>query len=178
MKRPMKRMFQRSGPRDQLRIHAVVGDADRRHIGQQIVQQDLAGQQRRNGRNSDAAAMLIMLPRFALIVVSTYFSVFAKVLRPSSMPRRMTSRLRSSSTKSRRLAGHVDRLLDREAGVGRVHGGRVVDAVAQKADDVPHLLERQDDPLLLIRIDLDEEIACARRRATALRRTVVELARR
>ena len=54
----------------------------------------------RNGRNSDATAMLTMLPRLALVVVSMYLSVLANVLRPSSMPRRMTSRSRSSSTKS------------------------------------------------------------------------------
>ena len=39
-----------------------------------------------------------------------------------------------------------------------MHGRRVVHAVAEKADDVPHLLDRQDDPFLLIRIDLHEEI--------------------
>ena len=31
----------------------------------------------RNGRKGDATAMLVMLPRFALVVVNTYLSVFA-----------------------------------------------------------------------------------------------------
>ena len=39
----------------------------------------------RNGSIIDARAMLNMLPKFALIAVRTYFSVFANVLRPSSM---------------------------------------------------------------------------------------------
>jgi hypothetical protein len=39
-----------------------------------------------------------------------------------------------------------------------VHGGRIVHAIAEKADDVAHLLDRQDDSLLLIRIHLDKEI--------------------
>ena len=43
---------------------------------------------------------LLVMPTFALVVVNTYLSVFANVRRPSSMPRRMTSRWRSRSTKS------------------------------------------------------------------------------
>ena len=39
-----------------------------------------------------------------------------------------------------------------------MHGRRIVHAVAEKADDVPHLLDRQDDPLLLIGIHLHEQI--------------------
>ena len=39
-----------------------------------------------------------------------------------------------------------------------MHGGRIVHAVAEKADDVPHLLDGQDDPFLLIRIHLHKEI--------------------
>ena len=34
----------------------------------------------KNGRNSEAMAMLIMLPRLALIVVWMYLRVFAKVV--------------------------------------------------------------------------------------------------
>ena len=88
------------------------------------------------------------------------------------MPRRTTSRSCSSSTKSAAVPRDVDRLLDRDAGVGRVHRRRVVDAVAEEADDVPGLLERQDDPLLLIGIDLRERSRCAR---PSPERFVVEL---
>ena len=70
----------------------------------------------------------------------------------------MTSRSRSSSTKSAASLATSDGVLDREAGVGRVHGRRVVDAVAEEADDVAHLLQRQDDALLLVRIHLHEQV--------------------
>ncbi len=44
--------------------------------------------------------MLTMFPRFALVVVWMYLSVFAKVRRPSSTPCRSTARSRFRSTKS------------------------------------------------------------------------------
>ena len=94
----------------------------------------------RNGRNSEATAMLTMLPRLALVVVRMYLSVFANVLRPSSMPRRMTSRLALEQHEVRRFARHVHGLLHRQAGVGGVHRRRVVDAVAEEADHVADLL--------------------------------------
>ncbi len=40
----------------------------------------------RKGRNSEASAMLIILPKLAEVVIETYFSVLTKVLRPSSTP--------------------------------------------------------------------------------------------
>ena len=39
-----------------------------------------------------------------------------------------------------------------------MHGGRIVHAVTEKADNVPHLLDGKDDPLLLIRLHLHKEI--------------------
>ena len=116
----------------------------------------------RNGRKSDTTAMLIMLPRLALVVVSTYLRVLANVRRPSSMPRRMTSRSRFEQDEVRSLARDVHGALDREAGVRRVHRRGVVDAVAEKPDDVPGLLEREDDALLLVRVHLDEEVGLLR----------------
>ncbi|MDD5324977.1 MAG: hypothetical protein PHR71_06695 [Polaromonas sp.] len=53
----------------------------------------------------EAAAMLNMLPKSALIVVRMYLRVFAKVLRPSSMPRRkIPGSLRSSTRPAASLA--------------------------------------------------------------------------
>ena len=46
----------------------------------------------RKGRNSEATAMLIMLPKLALVVMEMYFIVLANVLRPSSTPRTSTPR--------------------------------------------------------------------------------------
>ena len=48
-----------------------------------------------------------------------------------------------------RLLGDIDGGIDGDAHVGRVQRGRVVDAVAHEADDVPLVLERPDDPLLV-----------------------------
>ena len=67
-----------------------------------------------------------------------------------------------------RLPRHVDRLFDRQTGVGGVHGRRVVDAVSEKSDDVPHLLQRENDAFFLIRIDFDEEICLLRDRPEGL----------
>ena len=54
----------------------------------------------RKGRNSEAPAMLNMLPKLALVAMNTYFSVLAKVLRPSTIPRAAHPDPASSSTKS------------------------------------------------------------------------------
>jgi len=56
---------------------------------------------------------------------------------------------------------HIDGTLDRDADVGGVQCGRVVDAVAEIANDVPRLPQREDDPLLLIRFDLREDVDAA-----------------
>ena len=65
-------------------------------------------------------------------------------------------------------------MLDGEAGVRRVHRRRVVHAVPQEPDDVPHLLQGEDDPLLLVRIDLDEQVGLLRRPPERLVLEVVE----
>ena len=145
-------------PLDQFRIHGVVGDADRRHVGQQVVQEDLAGQERkerqeqRGGRHADHVAEVRAHRRQHVLQrvrkgLAAFLDASADDIQTSL-----------EQDEIRRLPGHVNRLLNREARVRRVHGGRIVHAVAEKADDVPHLLERQDDPLLLVRIHLHEEI--------------------
>ena len=63
---------------------------------------------------------------------------------------------------------------DRDADVGRMQGRRIVDAVAEIADRVSGPLQGADDPLLLLRIDLDEEVG-ARREVP--QRLVLELRR-
>ena len=158
MKRPMKRMFQRCGRSINSGSTAssampIAGTSDNR-----LFRRIWPASSGRNGRNSEAAAMLIMLPRFALIVVSTYFSVFAKVLRPSSMPRRMTSRLRSSRTKSAAsLATSTACSTERLVSAACMAGASFTPS-PRKPTTCPIFLTRQNDPLLLIRIHLDEEI--------------------
>ena len=65
--------------------------------------------------------MLIMLPRLALVVVRMYFSVLAKVRRPSSMPRADHVEVALEQHEVGGLPRDVDGLFDRQAGVGRVH---------------------------------------------------------
>jgi hypothetical protein len=40
----------------------------------------------RNGRNRNAPAMLNMLPKFELVLISRYFMTLSKARRPSRMP--------------------------------------------------------------------------------------------
>ena len=49
-----------------------------------------------------------------------------------------------------RLLGDVDRGVDGDAHVGRLHREHIVDAVAHEADDVPLGPQRLDDLLLLV----------------------------
>ena len=111
----------------------------------------------RNGSSGAASAMLTMLPKFALVVIEMYLSVLANVRLPSSTPVRRTSRSRFKQDDVGALAGDVHGLFDRNADVGRVQGRRIVDAVAEVADRVTGALKRADDPLLLLRIDFNEE---------------------
>ena len=111
----------------------------------------------RNGSSGAASAMLTMLPKFALVVIEMYLSVFAKVRRPSSTPVRRTSRSRFKQDDVGALARDVHGLVDRDADVGRVQRRGVVDPVAEVADRVARALERAHDALLLLRIDLGEE---------------------
>ena len=88
--------------------------------------------------------MLNMLPKFELVPIIMYFMMLPKLLRPSTMPSRRTDRLLSSrmiSAASRATSTAPD---DRDADVGGVQRGRVVDTVAQKADDVPARLQRAE----------------------------------
>jgi hypothetical protein len=55
--------------------------------------------------------------------------------------------------------GDVGRGVDREADVGRVQRGRVVDAVAEEAHGVPEPLQGQDQAVLLLRRDAAEQRA-------------------
>ena len=65
-----------------------------------------------------------------------YFMMLPKVRRPSRTPSCSTSRSCSQQDHVGRLLGHVDRAVDRDADIGRVQRRRVVDAVAEIADDV------------------------------------------
>ena len=65
------------------------------------------------------------------------------------------------------VARDVDGAGDRDADVGGVQRRRVVDAVAEEADDVAAALERQDDAVLLRGRDAREHASSARRRGAS-----------
>ncbi len=81
-------------------------------------------------------AMLNMLPKLELVPIMMYLRMLAKVRRPSSTPSCSTVQVVPQQDQVGRLLGHVDGGVDREADVGRVQRRRVVDAVAEVADDL------------------------------------------
>ena len=93
--------------------------------------------------------MLNMLPKFELVPISRYFITLPKARRPSRMPACSTSRSAFKQDDIGRVLGHVNGRRDGHTDVRRVERGRVVDTVAQEADDVTATLEREDDPGLL-----------------------------
>jgi len=63
-----------------------------------LVSRICLGSNGRNGIKSDIHAMLNMFPKFALVAINTYLSVFANVVRPSFTPSIRTLRSFSSNT--------------------------------------------------------------------------------
>ena len=99
-----------------------------------------------------------MLPKLALVAMNTYFSVLAKVRRPSSHAVDQHPQVLLQQHDVRRLLGHVHGAVHRDAHVGGVQRRGVVDAVAHVADHVARLPQREDDALLLVRLDLGEDV--------------------
>ena len=80
--------------------------------------------------------MLNMLPKFELVPISRYFMTLPNALRPSRMPACRTSQAALEQDDVGGVARDVDGAGDRDADVGGVQRRRVVDAVAEEADDV------------------------------------------
>ena len=97
------------------------------------------GSSGRKGRKSEAPAMLNMLPKLALVAMKTYFSVLAKVVRPSRTPVDEDVEVLLQQDDVGGLLGHVHGALHRDADVGGVQRRGVVDPVAHVADDVARL---------------------------------------
>ena len=75
-----------------------------------LVSRICMGSMGRKGKKSEAPAMLNMLPKLALVVMRTYLSVLAKVVRPSSMPLAQHAQVVLQQHKVGGLLGHVHRL--------------------------------------------------------------------
>ena len=101
--------------------------------------------------------MLNMLPKLALVAINTYLSVLANVLRPWTIPSTQHVQILLEEHEVGRLLGDVDGIGDRDADVGAVQRGGIVDAVTHISDYVPALFERQDDALFLIGIHLGKD---------------------
>ena len=105
--------------------------------------------------------MLNMLPKLALVAMKTYFSVLAKVARPSRTPSHQDAEVLLQQDDVGRLLGDVHRRVDRDADVGGVQGRGVVDPVAHVADHVAGLLRARMIALLLVGLDLGEDVDLA-----------------
>ena len=125
-----------------------------------------------NGRKALAPSTLNMLPKFELAPMRMYLRMLAKTLRPSSTPSSSTIRSLFQQDDVRRgFLGDVHRGVHRDAHVGGAQRGRVVDAVAHEADDVPLALERPDDALLVRRRQPGEHVGRSRRPRPVRRRS-------
>ena len=150
-------MSQRCGCVTRSAIDPVGRDRHRRHVGEEVVEQDLLRdqrqerQERRRERHADHVAEV--RARRNRDVLERIRKRAAPVLDPRAQDIEVA--LQEDDVGA--LAGDVHGLVDRNADVGRVQRGSVVDPVAEVADRVARALERTHDALLLLRIDLGEE---------------------
>ena len=105
----------------------------------------------RYGRNSTPPAMLKTLPKLELVPIRRYLRTLAKAFRPSTIPLVQDVQAALAQDDVGSVLGDVHGVGHRDADIGGVERRRVVDAVAEKAHDVPAVLEGQDDPVLLRR---------------------------
>ena len=77
----------------------------------------------RKGMNSEAPAMLNILPKLALVVTKTYFSVLAKVVRPCKDALVQHIQVLLEQHEIGGFFGHIDRRLDRDAHIGACREG-------------------------------------------------------
>ena len=122
--------------------------------------------------------MLNMLPKFELVPISRYFITLPNARRPSRIAGVQDAQAGLEQDDVGRVLRDVDGRRDRDADVRRVERRRVVDAVAQEADDVAAALERQDDPVLLRGRDAGEDGRLLGHRARARRRSCARSRRR
>ena len=148
-------------PIDLLAVHVVGGDGHRGNVGQEVVEQDLLRQERQERKEERRA-------RHAHHVAEV------RAGRDEDVLERVGERLPAQPDALRedaqvplqqhdvgRFLGDVHRALHRDPHVCRMQRARVVDPVAQVADHVAGLAERRQDPLLLVRLGLREDVHLA-----------------
>ncbi len=109
--------------------------------------------------------MLSTLPKFALVVTPDVLEGVGEGLPAQADAVRHHRKALVEQDDGGRLLGDIDRGVDRDADVGGVQRGGVVDPVAEEADDVA-IPQGPDDAFLVQRLDLCEHdrgfrVACA-----------------
>ena len=119
----------------------------------------------RNGRISVAPAIENMFPKFELIAIMMNFVDVAKARRPSVTPRSRTPRSCRSKMMSACVLGDIDRAIDGDADIRGMERRRIVDAVAEKADDMAAVPQPKNDAILLSGRDPAEQVRLLQPRA-------------
>ena len=99
-----------------------------------------------------------MFPKFELIAIMMNFMMLPKARRPSVTPRSSTPRSCSQQNDVGRVLGDIDRAIDRDADIGGVQRRRVVDPVAEIADDMTAVPQPKNDAVLLNGRDPAEQV--------------------
>ena len=87
--------------------------------------------------------MLNMLPKFELVPMMMYFMMLAKLRRPSITPSFKHAEVLLQQDDVGGVLGHVHAVHHRDADIGGVQRGRVVDPVAHEPDHLPARFERE-----------------------------------
>ena len=146
----------RSG--DAVRIDVVARDRDRRHVGQKVVQQDLLGRQRQERKQRRRERHAHHVPEVRAggdrDVLERVGEGPPSVLDATAQDVEIAAQQDDVGA----LAGDIHGLFNRDADIGCMQGRCIVDAIAEIPDRVSGSLQGADDPLLLLRIDFNEEI--------------------
>src|SRR5208282_5915812 len=73
-------------------IHVICGNGELAHIIRRLLRRICVGSIGKNGRKTEAPAILSIFPKFELVPISRYFITLPKALRPSMMPSCRTRR--------------------------------------------------------------------------------------
>ena len=107
-------------------------------IVQEVVQEDFAlAASARDGRNSVAAAMLNIFPKFELVPIRMYFRTLPNALRPSIIPPSpQNTQPVLEENDVRRIPSYIDGAYHRVPTSAACRDGASVDPVAKKTDHV------------------------------------------
>ena len=151
MKLRMKSMSQRAGCASTPSSTSSIGIGDLGHVVEQVVQQDLDRQHRQERQEQRGAGHA---EHVAEVRAGAHQDVLHDVAERAPALEHAVVQHRKVVLEQDdvgRLLGDVGGAVDRDADVGGVQRRRIVDAVAEEADDVAAPLQRQDDPVLSAR---------------------------